>query len=329
MTRQALYPWLVPLFARLMRLHAEGRLAHALLLAGAEGVGKGRLARILAQAVLCQRPGPDGRPCDGCPSCRPFLAGAHPDFTCLVPEEPGKPIRVDAVRDFCAGLQLTSQFGHGKVGILEPAEAMNPSAANSLLKTLEEPPPGTLIILVSAEPSRLPLTLRSRCQRWQVDLPKREEAIAWLARQPQVGGEDAGLLLDLAEGRPLAALELASPERLASRSRWLESLLHLLRSGGNPVALAAASDKAALPELLHWTTLLVADLLRLQGGVNALINRDLDELLPPLARAIDAQRLFELYDCLLEMKGLVHHPLNRDLLLEDLLLRIGRLGGSR
>lgn len=323
----ALYPWLAPTLGRLADLAREGRLPHALLLAGPEGVGKGRLARHLAQAVLCHRPGPNGQPCDQCASCRPFLAGAHPDFTALLPEEPGKPIKVDAVRDFCAALQLTSQFGHGKVGILEPADAMNPAAANSLLKTLEEPPAGTLIILVSAHPSRLPITVRSRCQRWTIGVPAREEAIAWLARQPQVAGEDHGLLLDLVEGRPLAALELAAPERLASRTRWLESLLHLLRAGGNPMALAAATDKSTLPELVHWTTLLVADLLRLQGGAGDVVNRDLADLLPPIARRIDARGLFSLYDHLIELGGLVNHPLNRDLLLEDLLLRFDRLGG--
>lgn len=323
----ALYPWLEPLFEQLAALASAARLPHALLLAGPEGVGKGRLARRLAQAVLCHAPEAGGQPCDQCASCRPFLAGAHPDFTQLEPEEAGKPIKVDAVRDFCAALQLTSQFSHGKVGILEPAEAMNLAASNSLLKTLEEPPTGTLIILVSAQPSRLPVTVRSRCQRWSVGVPEREEAVAWLARQPQVAGEDPGLLLDLVEGRPLAALQLAAPERLASRTRWLESLLHLLRAGGNPLALAAATDKAALPELVHWTTLLVADLIRLQSGVGEVVNRDLADLLPPIARRVDARGLFGLYDHLIELSGLVNHPLNRDLLLEDLLLRFDRLGG--
>jgi len=323
----ALYPWLEPIFERLAALARAGRLPHALLLAGPEGVGKGRLARHLAQAVLCHRPGPAGQPCDQCASCRPFLAGVHPDFTRLEPEERGKPIKVDAVRDFCAALQLSSQFGQGKVGILEPADAMNVAASNSLLKTLEESPAGTLIILVSAHPSRLPITVRSRCQRWTVNVPEREIAAAWLARQPQVAGEDHGLLLDLVEGRPLAALELAAPERLASRTRWLESLLHLLRAGGNPHALAAATDKTALPELVHWSTLLVADLLRLQSGAGALINRDLADLLPPIARRLDARALFGLYDHLIELAGLVNHPLNRDLLVEDLLLRFDRLGG--
>lgn len=324
---QSLYPWLSATFTRLSGLAAAGRLPHALLLTGPEGVGKGRLARRVAQAVLCHQPLADGQPCGQCASCRPFLVGAHPDFTELAPEEPGKPIKVDAVRDFCGALQLTSQFGHGKVGIIQPAEAMNVAAANALLKTLEEPAAGTLIILVTAHPARLPVTVRSRCQRWTLPVPERVEAEAWLARQPQVSGEDHALLLDLVEGRPLAALELAAPEQLAQRTRWLESLLHLLRAGGNPLAVAASVDKSTLPALVHWTTLLVTDLLRLQAGSSALINRDLADVLPSIARRVDARGLFSLYDHLLELGALVNHPLNRDLLLEDLLLRFDRLGG--
>lgn len=323
----SLYPWLNASFTRLAGLHREGRLPHALLLTGPEGVGQGRLALRLAQAVLCHQPRADGQPCGHCASCRPFLIGAHPDFTELMPEEEGKAIKVEAVRDFCAALHLTSQFGHGKVGIIEPADAMNTASANALLKTLEEPPAGTLIVLLSSHPARLPITVRSRCQRWTLEAPERAVAVEWLARQPQVAAEDPALLLDLVEGRPLAALELAAPDKLAQRARWLESLLHLLRTGGNPVALAASTDKAMLPELLHWSTLLVSDLIRAQGGVRELLNQDLSDLLPAIARRLDARALFSLYDELIKMGGLVNHPLNRDLLLEDLLLRFQRLGG--
>lgn len=324
---RGLYPWLEPVFAQLIGLARQGRLPHALLLTGPDGVGKGRLADLLAQALLCPTPTPAGLGCGRCSACRPYLAGVHPDFTLLAPDEPGKPIRVDAIRAFCATLQLTSQFAHGKVGLLRPAEAMNPAAANSLLKTLEEPPEGTFILLVSAQPAHLPMTVRSRCQRWEIGVPEREIAIAWLAQQPQVAGEDPNLLLDLVEGRPLAALSLASPERLAARRRWLESLLHLLRGQGHPLALAASFDKNELPDLLHWATMLVTDLIRLKGNGFELVNRDLGEALTALVRSLDARALFALYDHLLERAGMISHPLNRDLLLEELLLRFAQLGG--
>ncbi|MEW6446381.1 MAG: DNA polymerase III subunit delta' [Pseudomonadota bacterium] len=327
----SLYPWLEPVFARLIEQHRAGRLPHALLLTGPEGLGKGRLARRLAQAVLCHLPREDGAPCGQCPSCRPFQVGAHPDFTALGPKEESKVIKVEDVRDFTAALYMTSQFGHGKVGIVEPADAMNAASANALLKTLEEPPSGTSIVLITAHPARLPITVRSRCQRWVVPVPERALAVEWLGRQPQAASDDAELLLDLVEGRPLAALDMAAPERLAQRSRWLESLLHLLRAGGNPVALAAAADKAMAPDLIHWTTLLLSDLIRAHRGARPgdgiFLNRDIADLLPSVAARLDARALFSLYDELLKTGGLVNHPLNRDLLLEDLLIRLHRLSG--
>jgi len=283
--RSPLYPWLHGEFARFHALHTQGRMPHALLISGEPGLGQAQLAMRLAQASLCHRPLDDGQACGQCGACHPFLAGAHPDFSLLTPKDKDSKddesakekkatdkkatdIKIDAVRDFCAGLYLSSSLQHGKVAVIEPADAMNPAAANSLLKTLEEPPAGTLIILVTSQPARLPITIRSRCQRWLVPIPERTTALAWLAQQPQLAAEDPARVLDLAEGRPLAALELAEPERMAQRSRWLESLLHLLRAGGNPLALAANQDKAEWPQLLHWTRLLLVDLIRLQGAAH-------------------------------------------------------------
>ena len=349
-----LYPWLQTELARFHALQRQGRMPHALLISGEPGLGQSQLAMRLAQATLCQQPLDDGQACGQCGSCHPFLAGSHPDFNLLVPkdkdddaskdkkdskaaEKKAKDIKIDAVRDFCAGLYLSSSFQHGKVGVIEPADAMNTAAANSLLKTLEEPPAGTLIILVSSQPARLPITIRSRCQRWQVPIPERAAALAWLAQQPQLAGEEPARLLDLAEGRPLMALELAEPERLAERSRWLESLLHLLRVGGNPLALVAAQDKNAWPQLLQECRLLLADLIRLHHAGQAatasqmatfnLINRDYADVLAPLARRLNARELFGLYDELLETSRLIHHPLNKELQLEELLIRFQRLGG--
>ncbi|HES77008.1 MAG TPA: DNA polymerase III subunit delta' [bacterium] len=339
-----LYPWLHSEFTRFHALRVQGRMPHALLLSGEPGLGQSQLAMRLAQATLCHHPWDDGQACGQCGACRPFLVGAHPDFSLLIPKDKDskdgdaakakdRDIKIDAVREFCAGLYFSSSMHHGRVGVIEPADAMNSAAANSLLKTLEEPPAGTLIILVSSQPARLPITIRSRCQRWLVPIPERATALGWLAQQPQLAGEDPARLLDLAEGRPLAALELAEPERLAQRSRWLESLLHLLRAGGNPLALAASQEKTAWPELLHWCRLLLADLIRLHAAGQAqtatmnLVNRDYADVLRPLAVRLNARELFGLYDYLLELSRLLNHPLNRELLMEELLIRFQRLGG--
>ncbi len=354
----ALYPWLHDVFARFVQMRAQGRTPQALLLNGELGVGVQPLAMHLAQTKLCHQPDAQGHACGQCAACRPFLAGAHPDFSLLEPggkesfadanaevkkksskttpkEKRSTVIAVDDVRAFCGRLQLSSSFAHGKVGVIMQADAMTVQAANSLLKTLEEPPPGTLMILVTAHPARLPVTIRSRCQQWNIPLPTRDLAVDWLKRQPQLAAEDPQLLLDLAEGQPLAALALAEPEVLAARSRWLETLLHVLRSGANPVALAAAADREAWPQLLHWGRLLLVDLIRLHPVAQmdalpahiALVNRDLADVLLPLARRLDASALFGLYDELIEAHRLLGHSLSRELQLEEFLIRFQRLGG--
>jgi hypothetical protein len=116
-------------------------------------------------------------------------------------------------------------------------------------------------------------------------------------------------------------------------------LLHLLRAGGNPLALASTLDKSDLPELVHWCRLILSDLTRLsvaahtpdasreQPGVK-LVNRDFSDVLRPLAARLDARALFGLYDYLAEVGRLLNHPLNRDLIIEELLIRFQRLGGQ-
>ncbi|MDX1655478.1 MAG: DNA polymerase III subunit delta', partial [Candidatus Competibacteraceae bacterium] len=198
-------PWHQPHWQRLAAGVEAGRLPHALLLSGPSGLGKMLFARQLTQSLLCRQPGENLTFCGKCRGCRLLAAGSHPDITRVEPEEPGKPIKVDRVRQLCAFLGQTAR-GY-KVALLSPAEAMNPSAANALLKTLEEPPPGSLLLLVTAFPARLPATIRSRCQILAFTPPLRTQALEWLS--PRVAGFQAGLLLDLTGNAPLAALEQA------------------------------------------------------------------------------------------------------------------------
>ena len=164
------FPWQQSAWDGLMRRLGEQRLPHALLLGGGAGLGKRRLAGDLATALLCQTAtGP--WPCGQCVGCTLMSAGSHPDFHEIGVEEGSRVIKVDAVRELGRSMGLKSQYGGFRVAIIAPAERMNASAANSLLKTLEEPPAGTVLILVADQPSRLPATVRSRCQRLDVHAP--------------------------------------------------------------------------------------------------------------------------------------------------------------
>ncbi len=159
-------------------LAARATWPHALLLAGPRGMGKRTLALNLARGLLCESPRADGLACGTCASCGFVAAGQHPDLQLLelFETDDGETravteIKVDRIRALIDWAQLTGHRGRAKVAVIAPAEAMNPNAANALLKTLEEPPPATFLILVAHQAGRVPATLRSRCRRFPAPQP--------------------------------------------------------------------------------------------------------------------------------------------------------------
>ncbi len=313
-------PWQEAAWEALAARRRAGRLPHALLLAGPHGVGKGRLARALALALLCPGAGADGRACGACPACRQAAAGSHPDLLMLEPEGRGRPLTVDQVRGATERLATTAQYGGWRVVLLAPAEAMNLHAANALLKTLEEPGEGSLLLLLSEAPGRLPATVRSRCQRLDLPRPPREAALAWLRGQlPDEA--DPALLLDLAGGAPLAALELARGEALALRRELWRELEALARGEGDALAAAERWHRADLPALLRWWWLGAADLARLRAGAGApRAGADLGPLLGRLAPLVEARRLHDFLQELARGRRRLEGQANARLLLEELLL---------
>ncbi|HET9752424.1 MAG TPA: DNA polymerase III subunit delta' [Myxococcales bacterium] len=220
---------------------------HAYLLAGPAGVGKDLLARTFAQAANCEAPDPAVRPCGKCESCLGLSRGNFPDVITLMPQAdlvargllsradlegvPSKEIRVDEVRALARRLSLTALRGRRKVAIVTPADAMNERAQNTLLKTLEEPPPATTFLLLSAHPDSLLPTIRSRCARVQLG-PVPEEAL--VARLLRDGVAEP-------EARERAARAQGSFSRaLAEQGEWRELLLRV------EGALAAADEREAL-----------------------------------------------------------------------------------
>lgn len=220
-------PWL----EQPLRLALQQQRAHALLVQAAQGVGALPYMLTLAQAWLCEADG-QTRPCGVCGSCRLVQSGTHPDLHVLLPEalrassgwvgageedntadstksrkKPSRQIRIDEVREAIDWIAQTSSRGRAKVLVLHPAEAMNPQAANALLKTLEEPPGQARLMLGTADAARLLPTLRSRCQRLRLAAPDADAAGAWLGQQ---GVADAEVLLAGAGGAPLDAQALAA-----------------------------------------------------------------------------------------------------------------------
>src|SRR5262249_11510749 len=149
---------------------------------------KRELARAFVARVLCREARGDAPACGRCRACEQHAAGSHPDFVAVSFElrDDGKlrtEITVDQIRALSARFALTPEAGGYQIAAIDPADAMNQSAANALLKTLEEPSGDTLLLLVSDEPSHLPATIVSRCARVEVRFPPRSEALAWLGTQ--------------------------------------------------------------------------------------------------------------------------------------------------
>ena len=230
-------PWLAAPLRSVLASHR----GHALLVQGSDGVGALPFALTLAQAWLCEAgsASPTHDPCGRCGSCRLVQSHLHPDLQVLMPEllrrqhewlrvddkesedskkKPSKQIRIDEVRSVVDWVYKTSARGRGKVVVLHPAESLNLQAANALLKTLEEPPPGTRLILSCADPALLLPTVRSRCQHLRLATPPAAEATAWLQTQ---GVAEAEVLLAARSGRPLDALSLAQAGVQAEQWRAL------------------------------------------------------------------------------------------------------------
>ncbi|HEV8690766.1 MAG TPA: DNA polymerase III subunit delta' [Ideonella sp.] len=245
-------PWLAEPLAQL-RDHDR---SHALILHGGAGSGQFELAWRAAQAWLCEQ---SPAPCGQCPSCHLVLARSHPDLKLLMPEtvqlalgwsegggddadgdgeggksrrKPSREIKIDAVRQAIDWAHTSSSRGRGKVLLFHPADAMNATSANALLKTLEEPAAGTRLLLCVDDPERLLPTVRSRCQRVRLAPPDEATAEAWLTAQGVAG---AAALLRASGGEPLAAKALLD-EGLDAQA-WAQ--LPALVAAGDTRTLAA------------------------------------------------------------------------------------------
>jgi DNA polymerase-3 subunit delta' len=233
--------WLKPQVDCWQAAVAADRTPHAVLLAGPAGVGKRALGDWLAGRQL-------GLAAGGRQPVYPAPAPTHPDLHRLRPPEDKKSIGIDQVRELVAELTLTSHEGRGKVAIIEPANLMTVSAANSLLKTLEEPPGHALLILVADRAGHLPPTVRSRCQQLNIGIPAEALSLAWLDRLRP--GGNWGAALREAGGAPLAAVEAS--ERLDQTESMARDFGGIAEHRVSPLEVAARWAKEEPDFVLDW-----------------------------------------------------------------------------
>jgi len=269
-----LAPWQQRIFDHAAAALDSGRMGHALLLCGPALIGKRQVAERLAARALKLDQDPRG--------AHLFAAGTHPDYrrVSFIPNREGTRLRteivIEQIRELTDALVLTPQYGGAQVAVIDPADAINHAACNALLKTLEEPQPGRYLWLLSADPARLPATIRSRCQRLEFRLPPHDEALDWLRIQghPVSEAEDA---LSAARGHPglahawlqgggmelrrsvaadLAALHKGQAAALELAQRWAadEALSERLRHAADLTLAEAAScnDPQRIRHLARW-----------------------------------------------------------------------------
>lgn len=325
-----IFTWIEGQLAELAEMRV--RLPHALLLHGPEGVGQFELGMAFAQFLLCEKPAPIGRACGRCSACVWFEQGNHPDFRLLRPEsmagdddseaaaeskKKSDQIKIDQVRDLQRFLAVGAHRAGLRVIVLHPADAMNISTQNAVLKSLEEPPPYTLFLLVTSFPHRLLPTIRSRCQSISVPVPNRDLAVQWLEGQRI---ENPQSVLALAGGAPLSAMRLSEFEPVRQR------LIEQLRDPRfDPVAAAEHCLGAEPGEAVAWLQRWVYDLLclKLTGRVRYHVADE--QGVRATAARCDPARAATLLRKLAKARSLAQHPLNPRLFFEDLLIQYGAL----
>ena len=325
-----IYPWQETQWRQITRQRRQDRLPHALLFQGPAGTGKKDFARALAHALLCSQPEDSARACGQCEACKLLHAGTHPDLRLLKPTPPANTtssnpvlsIKIDALRDIYRALAETSQFGGYRVAVIEDADRMPVQAANSLLKTLEEPGRDTVLILVSSHPHRLPVTIRSRCQLIRFQVPETAAALQWLQ---ECGIRDAGKALNIAHGAPRLARDFL--ENHADQRDLLVKALNASSRGEASIQYAQKLAQMPKQQLLTWLLDWVGDLGRLKtcGSDAELVNEDQRSVLEHNARQADTVRVFRLHDQINELIRAEGIALNQQLLWENLLISLDNI----
>lgn len=332
-TTSAIYPWQRDAWHTLQQVRQ--RLPHAVLFHGPAGIGKADFIEHFAQSLLCEDVRADGHPCNACASCGWFVQQSHPDFRRIRPEAleedgagdgeegeekkkskaPSKEIKIEQVRSLADFMNISTHRQGLRVVVLYPAEALNMPASNALLKTLEEPPPGTVFLLSSNSLDRLLPTILSRCRKFALAMPPHGEALAWLESQ---GVAQADGWLSEQGGAPLAALAQAET---GSREE-MDTLLQYLANPSVENALRTADkmQKVPLTSVVAWQQRWLYDLfsLKLSGRIRYYPRYKRE--LKGLADRVPVSGLLAAIKSTAERRATSDHPLSPKLFLEDLLL---------
>jgi DNA polymerase III subunit delta' len=298
-------PWLEKEMSLLRAAFETDRMPHALLIHEAPGAGGAWLANWTAQMVLRTE------------------KDAHPDWVQVHPVDDSKQIRIEQIRELGQELSLTSHQGGYKVGVIAPADVLNRFAANALLKTLEEPPPRTVLILVVTQPSRLPATILSRCQRIRIAAPARKESVAWLESTRGQGNWNA--VLDIVGEAPMLAAATDPDAVVQIGVEVKRGLEDAVAGRSDPVATAERWSRAELPLRLRCFENWLTERIHGQVGTPAFLTEvGAVTYLQRPQTVLNIRGLFELLDGVRDLVAALDTPINRGLALETLFRRLER-----
>jgi len=303
----------------------NGRLHHAYLFVGPEGVGKRTVALALARALHCDEAPNDF--CGGCAACARIQNGNHPDVRVVEILAGKKEISIQQVREVEKELNFRSFSGKRKIAIIDPATWMNLSAQNALLKTLEEPPQDSLLILIAANAGGLLPTLRSRCLRLPFGPLARDAVAGFLITNKGIDKEEARFLAAVSMGSLGAALRLDKEEFLERRRSWAEKVSSLTSGNyraASEAAEAIASNKEEARQFLEWAETWYRDLLiyAVTGSSAETVNVDLLAQIQSQSANGEVERLLSTFAQTARAAGRIQRNLNRRMVLESLFFNV-------
>lgn len=312
------YSWHSKAWDQFVAAYSQNHLPHALLLTGSQGVGKLAFSQRLVTSLLCLNPDiKTKQACGQCQACKTYESGANPDFMNIQLLEDKQQIGVDQIRRLSEFLTYSRSFNAYRVVLIHPVERMNQNAANSLLKSLEEPADNTVIILTATHLSKVMPTIKSRSQLLNLPLPTRQQAIDWI-KQKKPDFKNIEELLEMSHGSPLLAIQ-TSDDVLEKRNELAKDILNIVEKNNSVIEIAKKWEKFDLEMLLDWQIIWLQQFLKKINAPNSRFSQAHSKILQNLEQIIVKEQLWVLYQQLILKKKTIHTSVNPLMNIENML----------
>ncbi|MBM4206897.1 MAG: DNA polymerase III subunit delta' [Gammaproteobacteria bacterium] len=319
--KTTLLPWQQQPWQRISQYIQQNRIPQALLITGANGIGKYTLAHRFAAALLCERRTKDGLACGQCHSCTLISAQTHPDFITIVPEVDKMSISINQIRQIVADTYLKPQFDGYRIVIIKPAEVMTIQAINAFLKCLEEPGERTVFILITTKPSKLPATIISRCQQLALSLSDPHTLREWL--NSQYIRQNQETLINLVQNSILSLEQIGDAVLLTQRRDCFKDWLAIAKQQMHPVLVSEKWQKLPKQTLINWQLSWLSDVIKCAFRIQhqQMCNQDLVQSIQSLVQQLQLSQVYKLYDKLIYCRQQLDTQLNFQLMLEEVLIQ--------